>query len=161
MKKVGFGGGCHWCTEAVFSHLKGVSRVEQGWISSTLKEAESFSEAVIVHFNQDIISLDLLVEVHLLTHSATSRHSMRERYRSAIYTFNIGQIEMLEAIMIEKQKLFELPLITKVYPFNAFKLNDEKYLNYYEKNKKKPFCENYIEPKLKIISKKYEDFTKY
>ncbi len=155
MEKVGFGGGCHWCTEALFSHLRGVSKVEQGWISSTLKEAESFSEAVIVYFDDTIVPLEVLVEVHLLTHSATSQHKMREKYRSAIYTFNEKQTKATEAIMIEKQKLFTKPLVTKIYPFKAFKLNDEKFLNYYEKNKEKPFCKTYIAPKLKMLMEKY------
>ena len=50
MKKIGFGGGCHWCTEAIFQALNGVESVEQGWISS-LNPYDTFSEAVIVHFN--------------------------------------------------------------------------------------------------------------
>ncbi len=160
MEKVGFGGGCHWCTEAVFSSLKGVSKVEQGWISSTFKEAETFSEAIIVHFDKNIIPLEVLVEIHLLTHSSTSSHSMRGKYRSAIYAFNDTQTKTLKVIMIEKQKLFNKPIITQIYTFKAFKLNDEKFLNYYEKNKTKPFCENFIEPKLKMIFEKYGDFTK-
>ncbi len=126
MEKVGFGGGCHWCTEAVFSHLKGVNKVEQGWISSTLKEAETFSEAVIVHFDKNIIPLEVLVEIHLFTHSSTSNHSMREKYRSAIYSFNDTQTKTLKAIMIEKQKLFSKPIITQVYLFKSFKLNPLK-----------------------------------
>ena len=64
ISKIGFGGGCHWCTEAVFQSLKGVLKVEQGWVSST-KENDAFSEAVIVHFNYNIISIKELTEIHL------------------------------------------------------------------------------------------------
>ncbi|MEM9546265.1 MAG: peptide-methionine (S)-S-oxide reductase [Bacteroidota bacterium] len=81
-QKVGFGGGCHWCTEAVFQSLNGVTEVEQGWIAS--KEAPLLSEAVIVHYDEKIIDLTILIEIHLRTHSATSSHSMRSKYRSAI-----------------------------------------------------------------------------
>ncbi|MFV8270119.1 peptide-methionine (S)-S-oxide reductase [Flavobacterium sp. GT2N3] len=56
IKKVGFGGGCHWCTEAYFQSLKGVEIVEQGWISSKFPE-DIFSEAVIVHYNPSVIPL--------------------------------------------------------------------------------------------------------
>ena len=56
LTKVAFGGGCHWCTEAVFQSLKGVEKVEQGFVASVAKNS-SFSEAVIVHFQTEIIAL--------------------------------------------------------------------------------------------------------
>ncbi len=90
LEKIGFGGGCHWCTEAVFQSLKGVEKVEQGWIASE-GEASTLSEAVIVHFDTSQISLVLLIEIHLLTHESTSEHSMRKKYRSAIYYFDVEQ----------------------------------------------------------------------
>jgi peptide-methionine (S)-S-oxide reductase len=61
---------------------------------------------------------------------------------------------------MQKQKLFEKQIITKVYTFKSFTLNQEKYLNYYEKNKDKSFCKTYIEPKLKLLLEKYSDYIK-
>ena len=87
---IGLGGGCHWCTEAVFLNLKGVVRVEQGWISAS--GAVEFSEAVLVHFNPEKISIKDLIAVHLHTHKSTSSHSMRSKYRSAVYTFRIKHL---------------------------------------------------------------------
>ena len=87
ISKIGFGGGCHWCTEAVFQSLKGVAKVEQGWIAS-FDEYDSFSEAVIVYYNETVISLETLIDVHLYTHRSNSDHSMRKKYRSAVYTFS-------------------------------------------------------------------------
>ena len=84
--KIAFGGGCHWCTEAVFQSLKGVEKVEQGFITS-YDQNNTFSEAVIVDFNTEKIDLKTLVEIHLHTHKSTSNHSMRKKYRSAIYVF--------------------------------------------------------------------------
>ena len=86
ISKVGFGGGCHWCTEAVFQQIRGVSKVDQGWIASVVPH-DTFSEAVIVHFDPRIIKLDQLIEIHLKTHSCTSSHPMRSKYRSAVYYF--------------------------------------------------------------------------
>ena len=77
LTKIAFGGGCHWCTEAVFQSLIGVEKVEQGYVSST-EGYPSFSEAVIVHFNPRCIRLSTLIGVHLLTHKSSSPHSMRE-----------------------------------------------------------------------------------
>jgi peptide-methionine (S)-S-oxide reductase len=58
--KIGFGGGCHWCTESVFQSLKGVQKVEQGWIAST-NENDSFSEAVLVYFDETTIDIKVLL----------------------------------------------------------------------------------------------------
>lgn len=158
--KIGFGGGCHWCTEAIFTSLKGVSFVEQGWIDSSDKEASTLSEAVLVHFDPKKISLDVLSEIHLFTHNATSNHKFRTKYRSAIYTFSEEQVSCVNTILKEKQELFEKALVTKVYPFKSFKLNKEEYLNYYKNNPEKPFCQVRIEPKLKILLERYGEFFK-
>ncbi|PHS33744.1 MAG: peptide methionine sulfoxide reductase [Sulfurovum sp.] len=155
--KIGFGGGCHWCTEAVFQSLRGVKKVEQGWISSTLPKGTAFSEAVIVYFDASQISLDSLTGVHLYTHNATSSHTLRDKYRSAVYTFSKEQQKEVQTILEKKQKIFTKPLITKAYPFGHFKLNVEQYLNYYKNNPDKPFCQIRIEPKLKILLKHFKE----
>ena len=159
MGKIAFGGGCHWCTEAIFQSLKGVDKVEQGWVSSTLLEAKEFSEAVIVHFDATQISLDILIEIHLFTHNATSNHNFRKKYRSAVYSFSDTQEEESQNILEEKQKFFEKPLVTKIYPFGEFKLNVEKYLDYYKSNPEKPFCKVRIEPKLRVLLEKYNNYS--
>ena len=161
MQEVGFGGGCHWCTEAIFDSLQGVSQVKQGWITSTHQNATTPSEAVIVHYNEKIISLAILVEIHLYTHNATSNHTFRDKYRSAVYTFNEVQEMKAQNILKQMQTLFKKPLITKVYPFDAFRLNDEQYLNYYKSNPKKPFCRVRIEPKLQILMEKYHKYINH
>ena len=158
MQRIAFGGGCHWCTEAIFQQLKGVSQVEQGWVSSTHPNATTPSEAVIVHFDPSIIPLDTLTEIHLFTHNATSNHSFREKYRSAVYTFSDTQEKEAQDILNEKQKLFEKPLVSKVYPFGAFRLNDEQYLDYYKRNPKKPFCQVRIAPKLRVLLERYREY---
>ena len=158
MQKIGFGGGCHWCTEAVFASLRGVSKVLQGWISGDHSDAITYSEAVIVRYDPDVIPLDVLIEIHLRTHSATTRHSMRTKYRSAIYTFNDADLRLAETILKQKQPLFDKPIITKTYPFKRFKPNQESYLNYYQKYKEGAFCQRYIDPKLEMLKKEYDRF---
>jgi len=93
--KIGFGGGCHWCTEAVFQSLKGVRSVAQGFIASTEKNS-SFSEAVIVFYDAAIITLKDLIEIHLHTHNSTSNHRFRKKYRSAVYYFEKRQKQIIE-----------------------------------------------------------------
>ncbi len=157
--QIGFGGGCHWCTEAVFASLKGVVLVEQGFIASSLPY-DNFSEAVIVHYDPKIISLSHLVEIHLHTHSSTSMHIMRKKYRSAVYIFQKDEIAVVENIIVDLQKDFNAPLITLTILFEKFKKSDVRYLAYYLNNKENTFCQRYIHPKLEFLKKHYRDLSK-
>jgi len=152
--KIGFGGGCHWCTEAVFQSIKGVEKVDQGWIASD-GEHHAFSEAVLVYFDPGLISQHSLIEAHLLTHSCTGDHSMRQKYRSAIYIFN--DLQYHEAVNSLKafQNTYEERIITKVLPFVKFKENKEELLNYYHSRPQAPFCVQYIDPKLDLLKKSW------
>jgi len=155
LKKVGFGGGCHWCTEAVFQSLHGVCKVAQGFIAQR-GEDPSFSEAVITTFNSTIIDLKTLIEVHLHTHKSTSAHSMRTKYRSAIYVYDEATYTLATQYLKELQTEFHQKIITQVYFFDAFKYSNEQFHNYYYTNPKKPFCETYISPKLKLLLSKFK-----
>lgn len=156
--KIGFGGGCHWCTEAVFQSLRGVIKVEQGWVSA--EGAEDFHEAVILHFNQGFISLKELIEVHLYTHNSTSNHSKRTKYRSAVYTFTEVQQKDSDNILRLLQKDFKDKLITEVYRFKEFKMSPESFQNYYLKNPDRPFCKTYIDPKLQMLLRRFPMIVK-
>jgi peptide-methionine (S)-S-oxide reductase len=151
---IGLGGSCHWCTEAIFQALIGVDKVQQGWISSELPN-DCFSEAIIVSFQTDKIDLPTLIEIHLHTHSCTSNHAMRDKYRSAIYYFDQSQKLQSLHSLTELQTQFVKPIITQVLPFGAFKSSPEHYQNYYKKQPERPFCKNIISPKLDILRRKY------
>ena len=157
--KVGFGGGCHWCTEAIFQALKGVSGVEQGWIQSDPPD-DTFSEAVIVNYDPATIPLKTLIEIHLLTHSSTSNHPLRKKYRSAIYYLDDSTQEESTQILSELKLKHQKEYITRVLPFVRFKMNEEEYLDYYKKQPEAPFCVAYIEPKLGSLMKSHRVFMK-
>lgn len=156
--KIAFGGGCHWCTEAVFQSLQGISKVEQGFVAST-DENSSFSEAVIVHFDDVEISLEILVEIHLHTHKSTSNHSMRPKYRSAVYTFSEEQEHAVTSILQLLQFQFQNKLVTQVLPFERFEASREQIRDYYFKNPEKPFCERFINPKLQLLLTKFSKYA--
>ncbi|MUP42796.1 peptide methionine sulfoxide reductase [Gramella aestuarii] len=158
LEKIGFGGGCHWCTEAVFQYLNGVDKVEQGYISTSSKP-ELFYEAVIVHFDPKIISQKTLIRIHLSTHKSSSDHSMRYKYLSAVYSFEQDQHAEAESILSnlsEQDKKF----ITRVYKFGDFKASREEIRNYYATDPKRPFCRSYIQPKLEFLDKKFSKYLK-
>lgn len=150
MEEIGFGGSCHWCTEAIFLSLRGVNDVQQGWIASS-EMPSSFSEAVLVTFDPKVITLQTLVAIHLHTHSCTSAHSMRNKYRSAVYTFYPEQHFKVGDIVRTLQRDFSEPIITEIVEFKEFKLNKPEYLNYYYRDPDKPFCQNIVNPKLQQL----------
>ena len=158
LQKIALGGGCHWCTEAVFQSLIGVSKVEQGFVASTGNN-KAFSEAVFVHFNDVEISFKILIEIHLFTHKSTSNHSMRTKYRSAVYVFSEEQKLEVEQTLVSLQVQFEKKLITEVLPFKSFKVSRKQIQNYYYNNPEKPFCERFINPKLEFLLNRFSNYT--
>lgn len=159
MERIGFGGGCHWCTEAVFASLRGVIQVEQGFIRADAPD-DDFSEAVVLTFQPEKISLEALIEIHLRTHSSTSNHPMRQKYRSAIYVMGEAQGEAARCILTKLGTGFDAPLVTKVLPFRAFKASDERFQRYAEKHAGGPFCTSYIDPKLALLRKEFGGFLR-
>ncbi|HKG06683.1 MAG TPA: peptide-methionine (S)-S-oxide reductase [Pedobacter sp.] len=156
MERIGFGGSCHWCTEAIFLSLIGVQGVQQGWIASS-DNPSAYSEAVLVDFDPEMIPLKTLVSVHLHTHSSTSSHRMRNKYRSAVYSFGSAQQVLALAIIQALQQQFSETIITEVVAFGSFKLNKPEYLNYYYSDPAKPFCQKIVNPKLQQLLKDFSE----
>lgn len=144
---LGFGGGCHWCTEAVFQALRGVSSVEQGWIASVAPD-DRFSEAVLVHFDPAVITPAELLEAHLHTHASGSDHSMREKYRSAVYTFDDAQQHDMVQILAEISANSATPVVTRALPFREFRASRDEITNYHARGPERPFSQTHISPKL-------------
>lgn len=153
-QRIGFGGGCHWCTEAVFQALRGVGMVDQGFVRSHPPD-DSFSEAVIVHFDPDIIALEVLIDIHLRTHASTSDHKMRGKYRSAIYTFSDEQARTAKQALQTYAPDFDAPLVTRVLRHAGFKPSDERFQDYYRTDPERAFCKRYIDPKLDLLRARF------
>jgi peptide-methionine (S)-S-oxide reductase len=147
--KLGLGGGCHWCTEAVFQAVDGVDKVEQGYISSVAPFADK-SEAIVIHFSEQV-NLEKLIDIHLQTHAATKQHSRRSDYRSAIYYFDKELESRIEGIISSLSRKRNQTYITKVLPLVSFEPSRESIQNYYLTRPEAPFCKRYIEPKLEVV----------
>ena len=156
MEKLAFGGGCHWCTEGVFQALRGVEKVDQGFVQSDAP-ADTWAEAVIVTFDPSVIKLVTLSEVHLRTHSATRFRSPRSKYRSAIYIFEDCQRHEAELAIAGFTDESGNPAHTVILPFRSFKASDERYQNYYRSNPSRPFCRRFIDPKLDLIRRHFSE----
>ncbi len=159
VQKIGFGGGCHWCTEAVFQSLRGVINAEQGYINSKPPH-DSFSEAALVEFDSNLIPLKVLIDVHLRTHASTSDHSMRRKYRSAIYVSSYESMDEAQTALVELQCDFPCKLVTKILRCVSFEPSPEKFRDYYQTNTNRPFCKTYIDPKLAKIRQQFSVYYK-
>jgi peptide-methionine (S)-S-oxide reductase len=157
LPRAGFGGGCHWCTEAVFAALRGVVEVRQGFIRSHPPD-DALSEAVLVTWEPEAIPLEVLVEIHLRTHASSSDHSMRGKYRSAVYTVSAAQAGAVDRILARLRTTAGVGLVTRVLPFAAFEPSDPRFHGYAEKNAGNQFCTRYIDPKL---AKLRADYARY
>lgn len=153
---VGFGGGCHWCTEGVFASLIGVAMVEQGWIAPKGDDTD-YSEAIEVTFDSSIIDLQTLVKIHLYTHASSSSHSMRGKYRSAVYAYDDVQFLQVKQLLEDLGGEFDQPIITQVYRFSGFRKNKPELLNYLYTDPDRPFCKTYIHPKLKLLIAEFSE----
>lgn len=151
---IGMGGGCHWCTEAVFAQLRGVASVEQGWIASVAPD-DAPSEAVRLAFEPNAVPLDVLIEVHLRTHAATSDHAMRTKYRSAVYVTGDEQGGAAEAALSRLQAGFGRPLVTRVLPLVRFEASPSAYRDYHATRPDAPFCRTHIDPKLAAMRERW------
>jgi peptide-methionine (S)-S-oxide reductase len=150
----GFGGGCHWCTEGVFEAVRGVSRVEQGFIAAQPPD-DAFSEAVRVTFDPRVAALEDLIAIHLATHSSASNHALRGKYRSAVYVVDPAQADRANAVLEAARRTLARPPVTRVLPLEAFRPSPERFQHYARRNAGKPFCRTYIDPKLNVLREEF------
>lgn len=165
IKKIALSGSCYWCMEAIFQSLKGVIDVDQGWITTKhapctdFDEAVSYEaisyEAVVVEFDSNVIPLDVLIDIHIHTHSSTYEHALRERYPSAVYAYHQEDFVEIENILAEKKNSFEAPLLTQTRMAGQFKPSKQSMQDYYYNNPDKPFCQTIINPKLQKLMQQY------
>lgn len=159
MLTIGFGGGCHWCTEAVFQSLKGIADVRQGFIRSDPPD-DRFSEAVEVTFDPECVSLPALVRVHLATHASASDHKLRGKYRSAIYVLDMATREVVADTLGQASRETGVEFVTRPLLHRGFKASDERFQNYRANNPERPFCKTYIDPKLSKLRREFATLLK-
>lgn len=170
-----FGTGCFWCTEAIFSELKGVSKVTSGysggWVKNpSYQEVSSgktgHAECVQVEFDPAEISYDELLEVFWQTHDPTTLNrqgaDVGTQYRSVIFYHNEKQKEEAEQYKrkLNEAKIWPSPIVTEITKFEAFYPAESYHMDYYKNNMNKPYCRLVITPKLEKFRKVFHDKIK-
>lgn len=170
-----FGGGCFWCTEAVFKMLKGVVSIEPGYTGGntenpTYEEICSgktgHAEVVKVDYNPEKIHLEKLLTVFFASHDPTTKNrqgnDVGTQYRSIILYETENQKEILEKFIEELNNSSEkgAPIVTELKKLDKFYPAEDYHKNYYENNKNQSYCQVVINPKLKKVQEKFGELLK-
>ena len=171
--KATFGGGCFWCTEALFQQLKGVSKVKSGYsggdiVNPTYREVCSgmtgHAEVIEVTYNPNEISYEDLLKIHLTTHNPTTLNRQGAdrgtQYRSIIFYRDDAEKAIATKVINELQGLFDKPIVTDLTPFQAFFSAEANHQNYYNENSNGRYCKAVIDPKLRKFKEFYRDKLK-
>ncbi len=159
MQRLALGGGCHWCTEAVFQALGGVCCVRQGFARSDPPD-DTWSEAIDLEFDPGRLSLDDIIAVHLATHASTSHHKLRGKYRSAIYLPDTAQQTRAAESLARLSTETGVDFVTRILPHRGFRESDQRFHNYFATDPDRPFCQTYIEPKLALLRQRFANLLK-
>lgn len=170
-----FGSGCFWCSEAVFSQLKGVVSATPGYMGGRLKNptydqvcsgATGHAEVVKVVFDSTVITFGDLLYVFFATHDPTTVNrqgaDVGTQYRSVIfYNSEIQKKEATEFIdRLNNEKQFNQPVITEVTSSLVFYPAEEYHQDYYKRNPNASYCRYVIDPKIEKLKKSFGDQLK-
>ena len=166
-----FAGGCFWCTEAVFLDIKGVEKVVSGYIGGVTKNptykeictgTTGHAEAIQITFDPAQVAYEDLLEIFFATHDPTTLNrqgaDVGTQYRSEIFYHSLAQKDKAEnyIALIEKEKLYEKKVVTKVSTATIFYPAEEYHQNYYNQNAEQGYCQMVIAPKLEKLRKYYK-----
>jgi peptide-methionine (S)-S-oxide reductase len=169
------GGGCFWCIEAVFLRMKGVVKVESGYMGGKIKNPTykevcsgltGHAEVVQVTYNPDIVTLADILKVFFTIHDPTQLNrqgnDVGTQYRSVVFHHNDAQRETTQAIIsaLAKSGAYAEPIVTEVSPAVQFYIAEDYHQNYYDQNKSQPYCRFVVAPKVEKFEKVFSDWKK-
>ena len=170
-----FAGGCFWCTEPVFSQLKGVSKVESGYIGGytanpTYKDIcngdTGHAEGIRITFDVDVVGFETLLEVFLVSHDPTTPNrqgnDIGTQYRSAVFCQNAEQFDQTEKMIetFNSAFIYNAPIVTEINGASTFYPAEDYVKYYFDKNPSNPYCMAVAAPKAAKIRAKYAQLIK-
>jgi peptide-methionine (S)-S-oxide reductase len=167
-EKATLGGGCFWCTEAVFKEVKGVVEVQPGYSGGHVKNPAyrevttgrtGHAEVIQITFDPVVVSFEKLLEYFFATHDPTTLNrqgaDVGTQYRSAIFYHSPEQKLAAEKVILqlENERVYDRPVVTEVTPFTAFYMAEDYHKDYFERNGGQPYCRLVVAPKVDKIRK--------
>ena len=166
-----FGGGCYWCTEAIFQRLRGVVGIVSGFSDGSVVDptyeavcsgSTGHAEVVQVEYDPAVISYEQIIKVHMGTHDPTTLNAqggdVGTQYRSTILWRTEEERETIERVLEEMKDVYDQKIVTEVKEFEVFYAAPDYHQNYYNENAQKGYCEVVISPKLAKFRKKFSEF---
>lgn len=175
MQKATFGGGCFWCTEAVFQNVDGVETVVSGYMggktehptySEVCSGDSGHAEIIRITFDESKVSFSELLLVFFKTHDPTTLNrqgnDVGTQYRSAVFYENEEQKQETEEMIakLTSEKVYSKSITTEIAPIAQFYEAEDYHQNYFNQNKNKPYCAFVIQPKLDKFSSDFKEKIK-
>jgi peptide-methionine (S)-S-oxide reductase len=175
IEKATFGNGCFWCTEAIFQSIKGVQKVESGYMGGqkpnpTYIEVSNgdtgYAEVIHMEYDADVVLYQELLVIFFRTHNPTTLNrqgnDVGTQYRSVIFYYSEEQKQQAEALIkkLTDEKIFDQSIITQVSPASEFYVAEGYHQNYFQTNKNKPYCAFIIQPKMYKFAKEFGEKMK-
>ncbi|MCC6493932.1 MAG: peptide-methionine (S)-S-oxide reductase MsrA [Pirellulales bacterium] len=175
LEKATFGSGCFWCTEAVFSELKGVESAVSGYSGGhvenpTYKQVctgyTGHAEVVQVTFDPSVISFPELLDVFWKTHDPTTLNrqgpDVGTQYRSVVFYHNDQQRQEAEQYKrkLDESGAFDAPIVTEISEFEKFYPAEDYHQEYFKLNGREPYCRVMIRPKVDKVRHVFKDKLK-
>jgi methionine-S-sulfoxide reductase len=170
-----FGGGCFWCTEAVFKMLRGVISVDPGYAGGKtenptymqVSEGDTgHAEVIQIAYDPSQITYKDLLTVFFSSHDPTTLNrqgaDVGTQYRSIILGATPEQVEEAKAFVKELNESNEMgaPIVTEVVPLEKFYEAEQYHKDYYANNLENRYCQIVINPKLEKVQKKFAELLK-
>jgi len=167
-----FGGGCFWCTEAVFKSLKGITSTVPGYAGGTGANPTyekvcggktGYAEVVRVTYDPDKISFRDLLTIFFASHDPTplnrQGNDIGTQYRSIIFYTSQKQKEEAEKFITELNEDSEMDgqVVTELKPLDDFYEAEIEHRDYFIKNPDQAYCQLVINPKLDKIKTRYTE----
>nr|WP_321357468.1 peptide-methionine (S)-S-oxide reductase MsrA [uncultured Draconibacterium sp.] len=175
LQKATLGGGCFWCTEAVYLELKGVVDVKPGYSGGHVKNptykqvcegTTGHAEVVQITFDAEVVSFSEILEVFFMTHDPTTLNrqgnDVGPQYRSVIFYHNEEQKEVPKRVidLFGKEEVYSKPIVTEVTEFEKFYIAEDYHINYFARNKTQGYCQFVVAPKVEKFRKIFKDQLK-
>jgi peptide-methionine (S)-S-oxide reductase len=164
------GGGCFWCTEALFQMLPGVKSVTSGYAGGTKANPTyqevcsgdtGHAEVIQIEFDPTVVTFDKILSTFWEAHDPTTLNRQGAdhgtQYRSIILYNSEAQKLAAEKSKSEAQKHFSKPIVTEIVPLKAFYKAEDYHHDYYRSNPEQPYCRFVIQPKVEKFEKKLKD----